>query len=131
MEDNTNKGALLKELTDEDLGDVAGGSDIQFRSAKLQLMADEATQGNTTDIIAAIEAARAEQKQVAKQLQDARQAKADAQAVGAEYDEFDIAIRSLQAQLDYLGDDTNQKLVFVQDYMGQYNSYLQSSNGAI
>jgi hypothetical protein len=46
-------------------------------------------------------------------------------------DEWEVAITSLKAHLDQLGTDTQQKMVFVQDFMGQYNSYLQGSNSAI
>jgi len=46
-------------------------------------------------------------------------------------DEFEVAITSLKAHLDQLGTDTQQKMVFVQDFMGQYNSYLQGANSAI
>jgi hypothetical protein len=46
-------------------------------------------------------------------------------------DEWEVAVRSLQARLDALGSDTQQKMVFVQDYMGQYNSYLQGANSVI
>jgi hypothetical protein len=45
--------------------------------------------------------------------------------------EWDVNIASLQARLDSLGTDTQQKMVFVQDYMGQYNSYLQGANSVI
>ena len=46
-------------------------------------------------------------------------------------DEWEVAITSLKAHLDQLGTDTQQKMVFVQDFMGQYNSYLQGANSAI
>jgi len=46
-------------------------------------------------------------------------------------DEWEVAITSLKARLDSLGTDTQQKMVFVQDFMGQYNSYLQGANSAI
>ena len=46
-------------------------------------------------------------------------------------DEWDVAIQSLQAHLDKLGSNTQQLMVFVQDFMGQYNSYLQGSNSVI
>jgi hypothetical protein len=45
--------------------------------------------------------------------------------------EWDVAITSLQARMDSLGTDTQQKMVFVQDFMGQYNSYLQGANSVI
>jgi hypothetical protein len=46
-------------------------------------------------------------------------------------DEWDVAIQSLQAKLDNIGSETQQLMVFVQDYMGQYNSYLQGTNSVI
>ncbi len=46
-------------------------------------------------------------------------------------DEWDVSIQSLQAQLDRVGSNTQQLMVFVQDFMGQYNSYLQGSNSVI
>jgi hypothetical protein len=46
-------------------------------------------------------------------------------------DEWAVAITSLQSHLDRLGSNTQQLMVFVQDFMGQYNSYLQGSNSAI
>ncbi|MDR2450677.1 MAG: USH1C-binding protein 1 [Candidatus Accumulibacter sp.] len=46
-------------------------------------------------------------------------------------DEWEVAITSLQARMDALGTDTQQKMVFVQDFMGQYNSYLQGANSVI
>ncbi|MDR0672096.1 MAG: hypothetical protein LBF93_00235 [Zoogloeaceae bacterium] len=46
-------------------------------------------------------------------------------------DEWEVAIASLQARMDALGTDTQQKMVYVQDFMGQYNSYLQGANSVI
>ena len=46
-------------------------------------------------------------------------------------DEWEVAITSLKAKLDKMGTDTQQKMIFVQDFMGQYNSYLQGANSAI
>jgi hypothetical protein len=46
-------------------------------------------------------------------------------------EEWDTAISSLQTQLDSIGTDTQTKMVYVQDFMGQYNSYLQGANSTI
>ncbi len=46
-------------------------------------------------------------------------------------DEWDLAITSLEARLEELGTDTQQQMVYIQDYMGQYNSYLQGANTQI
>jgi len=44
---------------------------------------------------------------------------------------LDILIESLQAKLDTIGTDTQQQMIYVQDFMGQYNSYLTGSNSII
>ena len=46
-------------------------------------------------------------------------------------DEWDYNIQQLTAYRDKIGTDTQQLMVFVQDFMGQYNSYLQGANSAI
>lgn len=46
-------------------------------------------------------------------------------------DEWDYNIQQLTSYRDQLGTDTQQLMVFVQDFMGQYNSYLQGANSAI
>ncbi len=46
-------------------------------------------------------------------------------------EEWDLAITSLEARLEELGTDTQQQMVYIQDYMGQYNSYLQGANTQI
>ncbi|WP_415992714.1 USH1C-binding protein 1 [Desulfovibrio piger] len=46
-------------------------------------------------------------------------------------DEWDVAITALESRLETLGTNTQQEMVYVQDYMGQYNSYLQGANTQI
>ena len=46
-------------------------------------------------------------------------------------EDYDTVLQSLQAKQDSLGSNTQQLMVFVQDYMGQYNSYLQGGNSVI
>ena len=46
-------------------------------------------------------------------------------------DEWDVAITSLESRLEELGTNTQQEMVYIQDYMGQYNSYLQGANTQI
>ena len=46
-------------------------------------------------------------------------------------DEWEVAITSLESRLEELGTGTQQEMVYVQDYMGQYNSYLQGANTQI
>lgn len=46
-------------------------------------------------------------------------------------DEWKVAITSLESRLEQVGTDTQQQMVYVQDFMGQYNSYLQGANTQI
>jgi hypothetical protein len=46
-------------------------------------------------------------------------------------DEWQINIDALNAYRTTLGVDTQQKMVYVNDYMGQYNAYLTGANSAI
>lgn len=46
-------------------------------------------------------------------------------------DEWDVAIQSLQAYQEQIGTDIQTQMVYVQDFMGQYNSYTQGANSAI
>ena len=46
-------------------------------------------------------------------------------------EEWDVAITALESRLEELGTNTQQEMVYVQDYMGQYNSYLQGANTQI
>ncbi|MCL1916589.1 MAG: USH1C-binding protein 1 [Desulfovibrionaceae bacterium] len=46
-------------------------------------------------------------------------------------EEWEVAITSLKGYLDTVGINTQQLMVFVNDYMGQYNSYLQGANSGI
>ncbi len=46
-------------------------------------------------------------------------------------EEWEVAIASLQAHLDQVGTNTQQLMVLINDYMGQYNSYLQGASTSI
>lgn len=46
-------------------------------------------------------------------------------------DEWDVAIQSLVNRQETIGTDIQTKMVYVQDFMGQYNSYTQGANSAI
>jgi hypothetical protein len=134
---------------------------LQLMFAKLQLTLSDAAKQSAMGYINDIEKTQEEQKKVADMLQQARQLQADAKSQGdtacttmpadmKKYmvdndlaydktgnddlhnkDEWEVAIASLKARSESLGTDTQQKMVFVQDFMGQYNSYLQGANTAI
>lgn len=44
---------------------------------------------------------------------------------------IDTIIASLEAAQEEVGSDIQQQMVFIQDYMGQYNSYTQGASSAI
>lgn len=46
-------------------------------------------------------------------------------------DDLDSWIASLEASQEEIGTDIQQEMVFIQDYMGQYNSYTQGASSAI
>ena len=46
-------------------------------------------------------------------------------------DEWDFNIKSLTNFQETIGNNTSQLMVYVQDFMGQYNSYLTGANSAI
>jgi hypothetical protein len=139
-----------------DVNSLGGGS-LQLMFAKLQLLFAGSAKSSAMGYIKDIQSTQEEQKQLATILQQARQLQADAKdgvsLMPSEMksymeknnlaydktgnddkhnkDEWGVAITSLQARMDSLGTDTQQKMVFVQDYMGQYNSYLQGANSVI
>ncbi len=43
-------------------------------------------------------------------------------------DEWNTAVSSLQAHLEALGQNTQQMMVYLQDFIGQYNSHLQDTD---
>ena len=174
-------------------GELGPTTSLQLMFAKLQLELAETAKTQAMDKMDAIATAQDEQKLVSQLLNEARQAKADANsgvgndaektqtyevpkedangnvvyetvtetvpkgnnatfmsqemvdymdAHGLAYDktgnnhshsadEWDVAITALESRLEELGTNTQQEMVYVQDYMGQYNSYLQGANTQI
>lgn len=45
--------------------------------------------------------------------------------------QWENLITSLQTAMDSIGADIQTKMVILQDYMGQYNSYMQGANSAV
>ena len=139
--------------------DLGPTGSLQFQFAKLQLAMAEISKNGAMSYIDQIQESQEEQKKVADMLQRCRQLQADAKKddkcttmptdvkdymdknklaydtkgdiMTHNKDEWEVAITSLKAHQDKLGSNTQQLMVFVQDYMGQYNSYLQGSNSAI
>jgi hypothetical protein len=140
------------------VSDIGSGS-VQLMFAKLQLTLAQSSKNNAMNYINDIQATQEEQKKVAAYLQFTRQSATNSEGAsmgGRGCDdlksyldanhlaysdagndtylskaEWEVITASLQAKLDSLGSDTQQKMVFVQDFMGQYNSYLQGANSVI
>ena len=155
---NVNNSGNVSALSGGDFG-VCGTTSLQFMFAKLQIELAEAAKKSAMDKMDEISKSQEERKLVSKYLNECRQAQADAQTkdtatamsdecvkymqehglawdkTGSDYkhnkDEWKVAITSLEGRLDELGSDTQQQMVYVQDYMGQYNSYLQGANTQI
>lgn len=142
-----------------DSATLGPSSSLQLMFAKLQLELAETAKTEAMDRMDAISKSQDEQKLVSQLLNEARQAQADAKATGKctemssemvaymdehglaydkaandywhDADQWDVAITSLESRLEELGSDTQQQMVYIQDYMGQYNSYLQGANTQI
>jgi hypothetical protein len=147
--------STIKSISDGiDLGPTGS---LQFEFAKLQMALSQMAKTNAMNYIEEIQNSQAEQKKVSDMLSEARKLQSEAgkgcttmpkamqdymdkndlkyDTTGDDNihnkDEWEVAVQSLKAKLDELGSDTQQKMVFVQDFMGQYNSYLQGANSAI
>ncbi|MDF3004431.1 MAG: hypothetical protein K0S22_903 [Oscillospiraceae bacterium] len=47
------------------------------------------------------------------------------------FEQWEVAIQSLSQYQEMLGMQTQQLMIVIQDYMGQYNAYMQGANSAI
>ena len=133
------------------VGSLGTCTSVNFTFAKLQMELASAAKNSALGYIKQVENAQKEQKEVAAMLQQARQLQADAKAGNGNCswdnkasvmpqemrdsvhnnDEWDVAIQSLQAYQETIGTDIQTLMVYVQDFMGQYNSYTQGANSAI
>ena len=132
---------------------------VNFIFAKLQMELAASAKDSALGYIDQIEQAQKDQKEIADMLQQCRQLQADAKTSGGcttmpdnivkfmdknglaydktgndtlhNKDEWDVAIQSLQAYQEQIGTDIQTQMVYVQDFMGQYNSYTQGANSAI
>ena len=137
------------------VGSLGTCTSVNFIFAKLQMELAASAKDSALGYIKQIEGAQAEQKEVADMLQRCRELQNQAKDSGGctempadvrefmdknnltyadslhNKDEWDVAIQSLQAYQETIGTDIQTKMVYVQDFMGQYNSYTQGANSAI
>ena len=132
---------------------------LQLMYAKLQLAQAEIAKQQAMDKMDQISEAQEEQRQVSDFLNIARQCWSEAESTGAatempadmaEYmddnglsydttgddllmtaEEWDAAITSLETRLEELGAEVQHHMIYLQDFIGQYNSYLQNTNTQI
>ncbi|MBR5998129.1 MAG: USH1C-binding protein 1 [Deltaproteobacteria bacterium] len=155
---NVNNSGNVSSISSGNLG-VCGTTSLQFMFAQLQMELAKAAKESAMDKMEQIKTSQQERKQISAFLNECRQAQANAESDGkctamsdacVEYmnehklaydktgddnlhnkDEWKVAITSLEGRLDEVGSDTQQLMVYVQDFMGQYNSYLQGANTQI
>lgn len=141
------------------VGSLGTCTSVNFVFAKLQMELAASAKDSALGYIKQVQNAQAEQKEVADMLQRCRQLQADAKSSGGcttmpddivnfmnknnlaydktgndnlhNGDEWDVAIQSLQSYQETIGTDIQTLMVYVQDFMGQYNSYTQGANSAI
>jgi len=128
----------------------------QLLFAKLQMELAEIARQQALDRMEQIAECQEEQKLAMQFLNEARQAQSDAESTGnannmspemAAYmddnglaydtsgddllmtaEEWDTAVESLESHLEELGKETQQEMLYVQELMGQYNSYSQGGS---
>lgn len=137
-----------------------GSSSVQLLFAQLQMKLSQANKEKALEKMDTIQKSQALAKQTADMIAQARALQEEAKNNKQGYtlmpeemkkfytdnglkwdkmgtddkhnkDEWDYNIKSLTNFQEQIGADTQQLMVFIQDFMGQYNSYLTGANSAI
>lgn len=139
-----------------DLGPAGG---IQLMFAKLQLAQAEICKNQANNYMNEIQKIQEEQKACAEMIERARKLQNDAKASGKtttmpadmkkffsdrglswettgkddlhNKDEWDYNLKSLTSYQEQIGSKTQTLMVYLQDFIGQHNSFLQGANTAI
>ncbi|NCD25480.1 MAG: hypothetical protein EOL86_07810 [Deltaproteobacteria bacterium] len=147
---------LSQIMADIDLGPAGG---IQMMFAKLQMAQSQICKSQANDYMKQIQDIQAEQKACADMIEAARTqmnaAKTGKNATamspamktffderGLSYDktggdnahtekEWEYNLKSLTNYQEQIGSKTQTLMVYLQDFIGQYNSFLQGANTAI
>ena len=148
--------SLSQIMADIDLGPTGS---VQFMFAKLQLAQSEICKNQAESYMKQIEDIQAEQKECAEMIAKARELQNTAktedectrmpddmkkyfQERGLSWDtagnddlhtadEWDYNLKSLTNYQEQIGTKTQTLMVYLQDFIGQYNSYLQGANTQI
>ncbi len=148
--------SLSQIMADIDLGPAGG---IQMLFAKLQLAQSQICKNQANDYMKQIQDIQTEQKACAAMIEKARALQNDAKTgdkatnmpadmkkffsdrglswdtKGSDdkhnKDEWDYNLKSLTNYQEQIGSKTQTLMVYLQDFIGQYNSFLQGANTAI
>ena len=153
VSNDTSLSAILDTI---DLGPTGS---VQMMFAKLQLAQSEICKSQAEDYMNQIEQIQEEQEECAKMIEQARELQNEAKTSGkctempAEMvtyfnerglsfdtdgndnahsaDQWDYNLKSLTNYQEQIGNKTQTLMVYLQDFIGQYNSYLQGANTQI
>ncbi len=148
--------SLSQIMADIDLGPTGS---VQFLFAKLQLAQSQICKDQAEAYMSQIEQIQEEQKLCAEMIADARELQNKAkegdccttmpdemkkffsdrglswETTGKDdqhnADEWDYNLKSLTNYQEQIGNKTQTLMVYLQDFIGQYNSYLQGANTQI
>ncbi len=148
--------SLSQIMADIDLGPAGG---IQMMFAKLQMAQSQICKNQANDYMKQIQDIQTEQKACASMIERARALQNDAKTSGKattmpddmkkffsdrglsadktgndskhNKDEWDYNLKSLTNYQEQIGSKTQTLMVYLQDFIGQYNSFLQGANTAI
>lgn len=152
---NEANSSLIPDLSHVDMG---GAASIQFLFAKLQLELAQTANNNAKEYLDKIVKIQEEQKAVADMIDQCRKLQDEAKSKGTytelpddirmfmdtnnlKYDktgndllmtadEWNVAIYSLMDYQSTIGSKTQTEMVYLQDFMAQYNSFLQGANAS-
>ena len=156
MSQVTSTNSLSEILDTIDLGPTGS---VQMMFAKLQLAQSEICKNQAESYMDQIESIQEEQELCAKMIEEARALQNEAKTNGTatempadmieffnsrglkfdltgtyethNADEWDYNLKSLTNYQETVGNKTQTLMVYLQDFIGQYNSYLQGANTQI
>ena len=156
MSQVTNASSLTEIMQSIDLGPTGS---VQMMFAKLQLAQSQICKNQAEGYMKQIEDIQTEQKKCAEMIAQARELQNKAkdsgsattmstemvnyfkehglswETTGSDYkhdkDEWDYNLKSLTNYQEQIGNKTQTLMVYLQDFIGQYNSYLQGANTQI
>ena len=148
--------SLSQIMADIDLGPTGS---LQFMFAKLQMAQSQICKNEAESYMKQIEDIQQEQKECAEMIELARKLQNDAESndkctdmppemveffekrglswettgndKAHNADEWDYNLKSLTNYQEQIGNKTQTLMVYLQDFIGQYNSYLQGANTQI